>query len=544
MSDKHPPNIVLQNGLIIDGSGSQGVKGNLYIKSGKIQEISQQKIDATQGLGTRILDCTSKIIAPGFIDMHSHNDWFLPAVDKPEFTSPFTSQGITTFIGGNCGFGVAGFKDHQHKSLIENNLFKAGHGGIRWSSMEEYFQFLSDNTMSHNLINLAGHGTSRASIRGFDSSPMNPEESAELLRLLEEALDQGARGISLGLGYEPGVFTPTEEFLDIARLLKKKDRILTVHLRAFSTLSGAFPMVPFVGTPHNILAIKEMLEIARKTGVRLQISHLIFVGTKTWKNYETVLALIDNARKEGLDVQFDTYAHHCGASLLTGFLPPWFLAGLPHSLTNRSQLRRLKLEIKMGFKIVGFDYRDIQVTHTNNPELEKFNGMFLPDIAKERGLSLFENFIDLIKKSNTAARVLMYKYSNEEIMIDLIKHPASLFMTDSWIEPGGFQNPAAFGSLPRILQLSRQRGLLSPEEAVRKMTGASAERFGITDRGILKEGLPADITVFDWNTICDNTTPENTSAVCSGVDAVFINGMQVAERGRIDEEVKAGVVVR
>ncbi len=512
---------LLRNGLIVDGTGSTPFPGNVLVKEGRIAAVSEREI-TFEGA---VIDCGGRAVAPGFIDMHSHNDWFMPSSDQTVFTAPFTSQGITTFVGGNCGYSAAGFKDvDRYRNELENNIFKAGHGGIRWKSFAEYFGFLKSRGISHNLAMLTGHGTTRASIRGFDSSDMKESEISDLSYQLEKAMDEGARGVSFGLGYEPGVFTPTEELEMVAKLVRKKDKIITVHMRAFSKISGAYPMNPF-GEDHNVMAVREFIELARRTGVRLQISHLIFVGARTWKNHERVLEIIDRAIDDGIDVRFDTYAYHCGASVLTGFMPPWFMAGLWENLKNRSMLRRLRIEMFLAFKLVGFDYRDIQITWANHDELNRFNGMFLYDIARERKLSDFENFIDFIEKSAAAARVLMYRYSNDRIIEDLIRHRASLFMTDAWIETGGVQNPAAFGCFPRILQISRERRLLTLEEAVRKMTGDSARRFNIKDRGLLKPGMAADITVFDQDAISDNTTVKHTGACCTGITAVYINGL-------------------
>jgi len=530
--------ILLKNGLIVDGTGERGWIGNLLIKGSRIEQVTEKDIRVKGN----ILDCTGKVIAPGFIDAHSHYDWFLPSKGNIELKAPFTLQGITTFVGGNCGFSPAGFKkDTRYLPLIEE-LFKGANDGISWKSMSEYFSRLKKTGMTHNLISLAAHGTTRASIRAHDPSPLKREEMNEMLLLLEEAMDQGAPGVSLGLGYEPGIFATREELGRIARLVRRKDKILTVHARAFSALSGAYPLIPF-GKPHNLIALEELIELAHQTGVKLQISHLIFVGRKTWKTFPRALAIIDKAISRGVDVKFDIFSYLCGSSIINVFLPPWFLARIPGIFSSRGARTRLKLEFKIMENRLGFGFEDIQIACANHPELNRYNGMFLSDIALERGLPPIDNYLDFVQKSSGTARVLIQRYSSPEIVQELMRHPASLFMTDAWVELSGVQNPAAFSCFPRFFQMAREQNVITLEEAIRKMTGASAERFNIRSRGLLRKGMAADITVFNWNTVCDGATVSSTGAAPCGIEEVFINGIHTVRKGKIDSSLRPGQVV-
>jgi N-acyl-D-aspartate/D-glutamate deacylase len=534
---------LLHNGLIVDGTGNvEPFTGNLLISHGEIEQISENEINTGDGID--IIDCTGKVISPGFIDFHSHMDWYLTVPGRQEYKAPFTEQGVTTFIGGNCGFGTSAYKKNSpHMDKLENNLFKAGHKGITWNSLEDYYSRVEDAGLSHNLANLVGHGTTRTSIKGYDSSPMSRSEMDEMLELLENALDQGALGVSFGLQYEPGIFASYNEIKEIALLVKRKGKFISVHPRACSALSGTFPMKPF-GKAHHILAIEEMIDLARETGVRLQFSHLIFVGKKTWRTYRKSIALFEKAVEEGLDVRFDTYGHHCGASIITAFLPDWFMAELPGACGDRKLLKKLKFMMNVSFRLLGFGYEDIQITYGNHQDLEEYNGMFLNEIAEKRGLSQFDNYIDFVAKSGGQARVLMYNYTNHDIMKELIKHPLSLYMTDAWIEPAGMQNPGAFASFPRIIEIARSEKLLPVEKIIHKMTGAAAERAGLKNRGLLKEGFAADITILDWDNVKDRTTPGNTGARPEGIEFVFINGIPVLEKGIGLDGVQAGKVLR
>ncbi len=529
--------LLLKDGLIVDGTGKKAFTGDLLIKGDRIEMITPGEL-VFRG---KTVDCSGKVIAPGFIDAHSHMDWILPIDGYAQLKTPFTAQGVTTFVAGNCGHGVAGFRrKSQYRDMLEART--RGLFSLKWETMEEYFNFLRKSGMTHNLVNLAGHGTTRMSMRGYKPTPMSGEEMKEMLSLLEEAMDQGAYGVSFGLQYEPGIFATLDELKQVARLVKKKDKLITSHMKAYSSLSGTYPLKPF-GRPHNLLAIDDMLAVARETGVRMQLSHLIFVGEDTWDTCEEALELIDGAIQEGIDVKFDTYAYHCGTSVINVFFPEWFLAKAPEVYNDRWSLLKLRAQLELIVLLLGFGYEDIQITYANHPDLNRYNGMFLKDIAKERGMSQFDNFLDFAKKSKGMARVLNHRYSNLDNVKTLMRHPAALFMTDATVATKGAQNPACFGNFPRFLQYARDFRLLSLEEVVYKMTGASAERFKVKDRGALKKGYAADITIFDWERVKDNNTPEKTDQNPTGIEAVFINGKQVLGNGRVRESLRAGRVL-
>ncbi len=532
--------ILLKNGLVVDGTGKKSFTGDVLINGNTIEAVTTNDLT----FPGRTIDCSGKVIAPGFIDMHSHNDWVFSKLNHSKYTNPFTAQGITTFVTGNCGFGIAGFeKNSLQKSFIENKIGKfLGNSNIPWDSMEDYFSIIRRQGITHNMVNLAGHGTSRMSIRGYKPTPMNRDEMKKLLTLMNEAMEQGCRGVSLGLQYEPGIFATDDELKQVARLVKKHDKILTVHLKAYSSLSPTYPLIPF-GKAHNLLALNGMLKLARETGVRLQVSHLIFVGSDTWDTCGEALAMIDKAIRDGVDVKFDTYAYHCGTSYISVVLPAWFLARVPQVYNDPSALRKLKMEFMAIKWLLGFGYEDIQITNMGKPELDQYNGLFLGEIAEKRKMDQFENFIDIVKQTDGKAGVLNHKYSNLDNVKDLMRHPASLFMTDAWVVPDGLQNPGAFGCFPRFLQFAREFGNISLEEAVRKMTGASAERFNVKKRGFLKEGYAADITLFDWKAVRDNNSEKKTDATPGGIEAVFINGKQVLDKGRVIGTILPGTVV-
>jgi N-acyl-D-amino-acid deacylase len=531
------PRVLLKNGLVVDGTGKRGFAGNVLIKGATIEDVSQAAIN----IDCPAVDCSGKVIAPGFIDAHSHMDWVLPLPGHDDLRSPFTAQGCTTFVAGNCGWAVAGFrKASPYKQRFNPGIFPEFE--IPWDSMAQYFDHIRKAGMSHNLFTSAGHGTARASMRWDDPSPLNEAEMRELLTLLEEAMDQGAQGVSLGLQYTPGIFATPDELKQIAQLVKKKDKLLSVHARAYTAVAPGYETIPG-GTPHNVLAIKEMIDLARETGVRVQFSHLIFVGKLTQKTWPQAFETLDKAIAEGIDIAIDSYPYHCGTTGLTVVQPKWFRENLPANYRDPKALKKLEFELASMSAVLGFGYEDVQITHAGHPDLNQYNGLFLPEIARQMEKRPFEAAMVFAEKAGgRGAWVLLHNYSTLEIVEALMKHPACMFMTDA-VPAKWLRNPAAYGSFPLFLQYARDRKVISLEEAVRKMTGLTAHRFRIKDRGVLRKGLAADITVFDWNSVKDNTTLKDYDRPPTGIEAVFINGKQVLKDGKVDASVKAGVVI-
>lgn len=525
-TDKRAQRTLLKGGLIVDGTGESARPGSVLLDGGCIAAVGNLPDDA----GAPI-DCAGKVIAPGFIDAHSHMDFYAASADPHHF-DPFTAQGVTTFVAGNCGFSPFGFAPQtQHRSLLERSLFKAARDTLEWNSFAEYCEQVGALGLTHNFVYLVGHGAARTSLSGFEARRLSDAEYAQMLKILEQAMSEGAAGISLGLQYKPGVFAKLDELDDVAHLVKRHNKLLTVHAKAYSSFSGTYPMIPF-GRAHNLKAIDDMLGLARRTGVRLQFSHLIFVGSQTWKTYDEAIDLFDRAIADGVDVRFDIFPYDCGATLLNTLLPEWFMAGMPDVLHSPLARARLRIEVDVSFRLVGFGYPQIQITNASCAEYSEHNGCFLPEIAERVGKSNFDTMLDILDQSNAEARVLFHGYYNDETIDRLMQHPAAIFASDAWPEPGGHQNPAAFGTFPRFLRMARERKNISLEMAVHKMTGAAAKRFRLEKRGFIEEGSAADVVVFDWNEVRDRASSLGDAAP-SGIEQVFVNGRQILDGGRV-----------
>jgi N-acyl-D-aspartate/D-glutamate deacylase len=531
--------LVLKNGLVVDGTGDKPTVGNLLIRDGRIHRISARPI-RSRGV---VIDCSDRVVSPGFIDSHSHLDWHLPLKGHDALNYPFLAQGITTVIGGNCGWAPAGLREASRwREQVADNPVGNGRLVLEWDTVEELFERLEGAGASHNLALLAGHGSSRVSIRGLDPAPLHPYESKELLHLLEVALDQGARGVSVGLQQPPGMFARPEELKEIALLVKRRGGILAAHPRAVSAIAPGHPSRVFSDTS-NIAALRELLDLARQTGVRLQISHLSFVGSRTWRTAETALRLIDQALTDGLDVRFDTCAVHAATARVSCVLSPWFLARGQAAFDDPAAVRTLRKEIHRTERRLGVAAADIRITDAANQDLAEYNGKLLSEIARLRRLSPSDALIEIARRSAGRARLLCQRTGNDKLLAELIRHRACLFMTGAAAERDGAENPAAYGGFTRALEVARTQKLLPVEEAVRRMTGAAAERFAIRDRGLLKEGLAADIVVFDWENLKDNSSSDGNK-VPDGVDYVFMNGRKIIGAGKKESPLNAGIPLR
>jgi N-acyl-D-amino-acid deacylase len=528
-------NLLIRNGLIVDGTGNEPFKGSVYIVGDRIQTViasgTQEESSISGSETIKIIDAEELAVAPGFIDCHSHFDWVLPLRHHQQILFPLIEQGITTVVTGNCGFSPApvnaASKKRVHEFaeiLVEEPL------PYSWDGMGEFLNFLdSAGGLLFNNVQLVGHGTVHLGVVQDIVRRPDSAEMAKMTTMIAEAFDSGAFGLSLGLMYPPALFSTRDELLTMARAAAGGKRILTVHIRALSKYSGSYPVIPFLGKPHNLRALEEMLSIGLETGVRLQISHLIFAGRKSWPTAEKAVRMVEKARERGLEVMWDIYPHFCGNSYLSVFLPAWFVKDLKGNLENPTAIKKLKFELGMARHLVGFNMSDIQIMDAGYPAGEKYNRMNLVEIADREGIDPVDAMLKIIEESDGKALQLTYGYSgddrSEELIEKMMAHELCLFETDTILRSSGFPNPASYGAFPRILgRYVRERKALSLADAIRRMSGKTARWMGIAERGEIRSGCFADLVVFDPDTIADNTTVKDTARRPTGIEKVFING--------------------
>lgn len=527
------------NATIIDGTGSPAYQGYVVTQDDTIEAVSGGLAPADFD-GER-LDCAGLTLAPGFIDAHSHNDWFAARRNPLPFFIPFAEQGITTQVVGNCGFSPFGYDaGTPYKHLLGSGLFQVGDAQGDFSSFAGWCDAAASLTPL-NMVPLQGHGPMRIGICGYENRPLTAQETKRRDAILEQSLTDGAFGASFGLMYEPDRYATADELEGAARIVAKHGGVLTVHERACSAASTSYNP-PFGGRPHNLRALDEMIELTKRTGVKMQYSHLIYVGESSWKTVEESLRLIDKARAEGCDFCYDLYSMTFGVSVITVVLPSWYLSLPPEK--RRSRATRLKLRAMIGVtvKLLGFGFSDMLVAWIGKGH-EALCGKRVPEIAREWGVSELDAYIRLVDLSEGRGRLNMYRYYNDETITRLIRHEPSIFMTDAWIEEQGVQNAAAYSCYPKFLAWSREGKGLPLEATIRKMSGAVADRFGINGRGYIKPGCAADLTLFDAARIAnigdEPVRPE-------GIDSVYVNGRRVVKNGAADEAALpgAGTVIR
>ncbi|MCW7554376.1 amidohydrolase family protein [Endozoicomonas gorgoniicola] len=516
MSDR----FILTGGMICDGTGQDAFQGELLVENGVIQQV-QRGITAPKDSTPRI-DCHGLVVAPGFIDINSNMD-FYAGFGGAVYFEGFTRQGVTSFVTGQGGyspFPIAANSSHQ--PLLNQPPFDIGQIEQPAGGLRQFQHYLSPD-IHHQLIPLAGHGSCRLSIAGYDNRPLNGKERQQLLGLLEESLQDGAAGLSIGLGERPGMFATKEELLAVAQLAQRYDRLLRVTGRTQMALSGYYPPVSL--RRHNLKAIDEMVMLARQTGVKLQCSHLAFLGGRSWYTFDTALDSIHQACELGVDIQFDISPHSVATTSLINLLPQWFVGNWQQMMESSVQRYRLKLALAMNFSMSGFSFNDIRLVSAVSDQYEQYEGERLDTIANATRQNHFNTLLDILSKSHGQARVMVYKRYGAGMVQQLMEHTCSLLGSGAVPEPlSGVHNPSAAAAFPRFLQIARNTGALSMEHCVRKMTGGVADRAGVRDRGYLLEGKRADITVFNWMSLMDLTDFAGYNAQPDGIEQVYIGG--------------------
>jgi N-acyl-D-amino-acid deacylase len=537
--------LIIAGGTIVDGSGRPRFRADLGIRDGQIAAVSGGEPLS----GGQRLDAAGLVVAPGFIDVHSHADWILPLPDHDEILAPLLLQGVTTVVAGQCGFSPAPVTEASIP------LVEASSEGLRerdlayaWRSMAEFLDCLEQEGLLLNAAFLVGHGSLRYAAMGRRTGTPTLGEVETLRELTRQALGEGAWGLSAGLAYEPGIFSRNEELLALLEVVAQEGAVFTVHGRAYTWVSPFYkPMI--VGTAHNIRSVRELLDLARQAGVRLQLSHQIFVGRRTWRTHRIVLREIERAADDGLEVAYDAFPYTFGNTTINVIFPEWFLAGFAQNIDDARALRRLKREIDLLRWALGMGFDDIVLLWANAPGLAELEGLDFGAIAQRLNLPEFEAYIHVARASQGRARVLVGTYSGdgdrEAPLQAALAHPLCAFETDTILTRRGKHNPASFGTFPRVLgHYGRDLGLFPLEEAVRRMTSFPAERMGLPDRGRIAADLPADLVLFDPGTVADRATLAQPDAPPVGIRAVLLGGRVVAQDGQVVDGVRRGRVLR
>jgi len=382
-----------------------------------------------------------------------------------------------------------------------------------------------------------------ASIVGYNQKgPTSPENMKKLEAILNEGMDAGCKGISCGIAYPPGIHLPDSEFRQIAELVRRRNKIIAFHTRTYSTELPELYGDDYT-IPHNVRWHKEFLELFRDSGIKLQLSHLIFSGRTAFDTYDQMMAMIDEMMNAGFDLWFDMYSYIQSSTYIMTLMPKYFMDHIPEIYEDKSLWPQLEREMEINTVKKGKLPSDVIICDPLIDDYQKYKGMTLDQVMKDRGMTATELYMDIYKRSNGFAWLFHLVAQREADIPREMAHPRCLYMLDCWVQPGAVQNACVYGGMVKFLRLARETKNQSMEETIAKMTGRVAKRFDLNRRGFLNDGYFADITVFDPLLIEDKATPENPVQYPIGIEHVIINGQHVINDAKLDTTLIAGMVL-
>jgi len=519
--------LVIKNGEIIDGSGKGSFIADIGIKDGYIKAIGENLKPDT----SKIIDAKGYIVSPGFIDIDSHSDFSLYRNPKAESK---IRQGITTELVGQGGRTLGPVNKDRLKDLkqytssyVQN---KNEPNYWKWDSNMEFIDILGKKGISVNIAALVGYGSIRVAVMGFDKRIPTKQEMDKMLLLLEEEMNNGAYGLSLGLDNSPDSLATVEELAEMAKLVKRYDGILSVHMREEGN--------------YLLESINEVLDITRRSGVKLQISHLKAAHPQNWGKVKDAIVIINKARNEGLDIHYDVYPYTAYESVLADVLPTWIRELSPENMVNylKNDVIQKKVIDEMmdsnsnwGNPMLGSSWNMIRIVSMKKAENKKYEGMNMEEIAEEMNLSPQEAAIRLLIDEEGVIKIIFFAMLETDL-IEIMKQPMAIFCTDGLaVAPYGDYkdikvHPRYYGAFPRILgRYVREKKILALEDAIHKMTLLPAMKMNLRDRGLLDIGYKADITIFDKDTIIDKSSFDSPHQYSEGIKYVIVNGEVVIE---------------
>jgi N-acyl-D-aspartate/D-glutamate deacylase len=518
--------VAIRGARIIDGTGNPWFRGDVGIQGGRIVAVGNLR-----GFpATRELDAGDRYLGPGFIDAHTHSDFSLPTFPRAESR---ISQGVTTEVGGNCGFAPFPVETERLQLLRDSSSFIAANLSWEWRSADDFFRHLEGKPLSLNFIPLIAHGAVRVAVMGFDRRRPTVSEMERMKQLVAEAMEAGAAGISSGLAYAPGVFSDAEELIGLCRVVARYGGIYTTHMR--NQEAGLLD------------SVEESLRVGREAGVPVQISHHKAMGEAYWGRVRDSLARIDAARAAGEDVTLDVYPYTAVSTTVTRFLPEWTLEGGVGALLDRLRTPELRSQIlREAAADQSVRWANVRVAAVRKPEHVPYEGMTLEKLGTAFGAPPLEAAVGLILADGAPFPIIRFVMAEEDVQY-VLRHPAVMIGSDGYaMSPalGSKPHPRSYGTFTRILgHYVRDKQILSLEEAVRKMTSFPASRFGLADRGMIRPGQIADLVFFDAATVRDTATFENPHQYSEGIGWVMVGGQLVWHEGQ-DTGAAAGRVLR
>ena len=518
-----PFDIVLLNGHVIDGSGSPWYRADVGVRDGKIAAIGRLG-DAP---AKRRIDVAGMVIAPGFIDMLGQSE-FTILVD-PRLPSKIF-QGITTEITGEgrSAAPLVGYSATDAQPRLDRLKLKAD-----WTDFAGYFARLERQGVGINISSYVGATQVRLAVIGGADRPPSAAELERMKGLVQTAMEQGARGVSTSLEYAPAMYASTEELIALSQVASRYGGIYATHMRSEGDAIMA--------------ALDETFRIGREAAIPVEIWHLKVAGKANWGHMGEVVAKINGARAAGIDVAADTYAYTAWYNEMSAFMPPWAHDGGTARLMERLKdpATRARMRKDMLTPSSSWDNewseisgpKDVMIGMTKNPALQSLQGKTIEEIAKERGKDPIDTLMDILVEDNTITECAVFGMDERDVSLALQQPWTSVNNDSEGASPDGLlgqqhPHPRAYGTFPRILRkYVREEHKLTLEDAIRKFTALPAGRMRITDRGLIKRGLWADLVVFDPETVTDRSTFADPKELAQGMQWVLVNGVPVIDGG-------------
>lgn len=505
--------LLIKNARVIDGSGSPWFRADVGVKAGKICFIGR----ADNVPAAKLVDAGDMFLAPGFIDIHSHSDQTIFGAPRAESR---ILQGVTTELTGNCGMSMAPASDEY---LADLKVYTDGAGDYSWRSMDDFLAKLDAFEHSTNTACLIGHGTVRLAVMGYSAAKPNAKQLDTMRALVAESMQAGAYGITSGLIYPPGSFADIDELASVVSAIAPYSGFYATHMRNEETDLGG--------------SVLEAIATAERAGVPLEISHHKVCYPPEWRVAPKLsIALIERARRRGLDVTCDQYPYRATATTLSVNIPDWAFEGgfdaVKRRLADKATHERIRAEVDAAN---GEYWGDYVVSGLGSKKNEWMIGKTIPQIAQKLGLPPTEAFFQIIVEEDNHVDEIHFAMCEEDIEY-IMQQPFVMIGSDGSgrdLDAPGSPHPRNYGTFPRVLaHYCRDRHLFPLEEAVRKMTGAPANRIGLRDRGFIREGMAADMVIFDFAALKDDPSYIEPKQACSGIKQVYVNGVLSAENGK------------
>jgi len=519
--------LLIIRGKILDGSGNPWFEGSVAIKDGKVAGIGR----LWNAKAKRVIDAAGLVVAPGFIDLHSHSDFTL-LLDGTAQSK--IRQGVTTEILGEAesagpilGPGAADFDSGVAPILPIDGLKRD------WTTLGEYFARVERQGVSVNIASYVGSGQVRLDVMGNVNRAPTSEELAKMEGLVEESMRAGSIGLASGLIYAPNMYAKTDELIDLARVAAKYGGIYTTHIRG----EGA----------NSIEAISEAIEIAEKAGLPGHILHFKSNGHANWGRMPELVKLIQAARDRGLDITADQYPYLAGMTRLEQCLPPKYLEGTADQVVARLKETKARTEIREAINkgLPGWDNNEVKdcggwhgvmLAGCQRPESKKYEGQRMDEVARMMGKDPVDALCDLLIAEHATPMAIYFSMNEADVELAMQQPWVGIGSDGAAVNPSmafmGRPHPRFYGTFPRVLGVYvREKHVLTLPDAVRKMTSLPAQIISLPDRGLLRPGMAADIVLFDAQTVKDRATFEDPSQYPVGIPYVIVNGVVVVDRG-------------